>query len=176
MTSRRMDFLNRKELTAQTGHDLNEWIIAILKELLDNALDACEEAGTPPVIKVRVDEHGVSVSDNGPGIPADVVRSVLDFNTRTSSREAYVAPDRGAQGNALKTLIAMPFVLDGEVGRVTISAHEVRHEITLRIDAIRQMPVIDHDPQPDPSANCGTKIFLAWPNYSDAKETADDDI
>ena len=35
---------------------------------------------------------------------------------RVSSREAYVSPTRGAQGNALKTIVAMPFVLDGERG------------------------------------------------------------
>ena len=38
--------------------------------------------------------------------------------SRVSSREADIAPDRGAQGNALKTLLAMPFALDGNAGRV----------------------------------------------------------
>ena len=56
---------------------------------------------------------------------------VLDFSSRVSSREAYVAPDRGAQGNALKTVMAMPFVLSGESGRVDVTAHGIRHEITL---------------------------------------------
>jgi hypothetical protein len=63
---------------------------------------------------------------------------------RVSSREAYVAPDRGAQGNALKTLIAMPFVLDGERGRITIAAKGVRHEIVTAVDRVRQAPVIKY--------------------------------
>jgi hypothetical protein len=33
---------------------------------------------------------------NLPGIPAATVDGILDFNVRASSREAYVAPDRGA--------------------------------------------------------------------------------
>ena len=41
---------------------------------------------------------------------------------RVSSREAYVAPDRGAQGNALKTIVAMPFVLDGGQGVIELDA------------------------------------------------------
>ena len=56
--------------------------------------------------------NGITISDNGPGLPPKVVEDILDFSVRVSSREAYVAPDRGAQGNALKTLVAMPFVLD----------------------------------------------------------------
>ena len=78
----------------------------------------------------------------------ETVASILDFNTRTSSREAYVAPDRGAQGNALKTILAMPFALNGEEGRVEIVACGVQHAITFRVDQIRQAPVIDHHPEP----------------------------
>ena len=66
-------------------------------------------------------DHG---QDNGPGIPADVVEDILDFSVRVSSREAYVSPTRGAQGNALKTIVAMPFVLDGHRGLIEIEAHQ----------------------------------------------------
>jgi hypothetical protein len=34
------------------------------------------------------------------------------------SREVDIAPDRGAQGDALKTLLAMPFALGGNAGQV----------------------------------------------------------
>ena len=119
-TSRLMEFCSRKELIAQTGHQPDAWPVVILKELVDNAVDAAEEAGTPPVITVTVDRAGIIVEDNGPGLPADVVEDILDFSVRVSSREAYVSPTRGAQGNALKTILAMPFVLDGQRGRTLI--------------------------------------------------------
>src|SRR4029453_10816768 len=119
------------------GHSRHAWPVVIAKELLDNALDAAEEAGTPPVIEVKVDDDGITVEDNGPGIPADVVADVLDFGVRVSSREAYVSPTRGAQGNALKTIVAMPFVLDGRHGLVEIEARSVRHEIDFGVDRIR---------------------------------------
>ncbi len=44
-TSRLLEFCSEKELVNQTGHQTHEWPLVILKGLLDNALDACEEAG-----------------------------------------------------------------------------------------------------------------------------------
>ena len=139
-----MDFFSQKELSAQTGHHVNDWPLVIIKELIDNGLDACEDASIAPVLQVTFDSTGISVSDNGPGLPASTIDGVLDFSIRGSSREAYVSPTRGAQGNALKTLVAMPFVMDGDHGVTTIEAHGTRHTITLSVDRIRQVPVIDH--------------------------------
>jgi DNA topoisomerase VI subunit B len=162
-TSRLLDFFSEKELTAQTGHAKSQWPIVVLKELVDNALDACEEANVPPEIEIVVDDTGITVIDNGPGIPAATVASVLDYSVRVSSREAYMAPDRGAQGNALKTVVAMPFVLDGKVGRLTVTAGGVRHEIVVRVDPIRQVPVITHDQHPA-DVSIGTRVAVHWPD------------
>ena len=142
-TSRLLDFASEKELTMQTGHSKREWPLVIVKELIDNALDACEELGIAPQITVTVDERGIEVADGGEGIPPELVDLLLDFSIRASSREAYVAPDRGAQGNALKTIIAMPFVIDGERGRVDITGRGVRSEIEFGVDRIAQRPVAD---------------------------------
>ena len=46
-TSRLLDFCSVKELTAQTGHHPHDWPLVVLKELVDNSIDACEEADTP---------------------------------------------------------------------------------------------------------------------------------
>ena len=115
-TSRLLDFASEKELIAQTGHRREAWPLVIFKELVDNGVDACEEAGIAPLITVTVDKSGVKIADNGPGIPAETIEHILDFSVRVSCREAYVSPTRGAQGNALKTIVAMPFVLDGQRG------------------------------------------------------------
>jgi DNA topoisomerase VI subunit B len=162
-TSRLLDFFSEKELTAQTGHAIAQWPLVVLKELADNALDACEEANVAPEVEIVVDGTGITVIDNGPGIPAETVAAVLDYEVRVSSREAYMAPDRGAQGNALKTIVAMPFVLDGTAGRLTVTAAGVRHEIVVRVDPIRQEPVITHDQHPA-DARIGTRITVHWPD------------
>jgi len=44
-TSRLLEFFTEKELTMQIGFSRPGWAIALLKELIDNALDACEGAG-----------------------------------------------------------------------------------------------------------------------------------
>ena len=40
-TSRLLDFVGHRELTAQIGHPPEHWPLVIIKELTDNALDAC---------------------------------------------------------------------------------------------------------------------------------------
>jgi DNA topoisomerase VI subunit B len=163
-TSRLLDFCSEKELTAQTGHGTDEWPLVILKELLDNALDGCEEAGIAPEVTVAVDCHGITIADNGGGIPAEIIQGILDFTIRVSSREAYVSPTRGAQGNALKTILAMPFVLDGNTGRVDISAHGQRHEITFAVDRIAQRPVVNCQSVADEKVQNGTSVTVHWPD------------
>jgi hypothetical protein len=159
-TSREMDFFSEKELVTQTGHDIGEWPLVILKELIDNSLDACEEANICPVIDVAADACGIAVRDNGPGLPEATLKGALDFTVRASNREAYVAPDRGAQGNALKTLLPMPVVIDPEHGKLTIQACGKRHVITCGADPISQRAVI-HDGVTE-ARTSGTMVRMEW--------------
>jgi hypothetical protein len=151
--SRLMEFCNRRELINQTGHDVFEWPLVVLKELTDNAIDACEEAGIAPIITIAVNGRSISITDNGPGIPAETVDGILDYNVRVSSREAYASPTRGAQGNALKTILPMAYVLNerhGEAssGKTIIEAHGIAHHITFAVDHIKQEPKIEHTTEP----------------------------
>jgi hypothetical protein len=158
-TSRLLDFVSEKELTLQCGYGPREWPLVAVKELTDNALDACEEGGIAPEITVSVDEGAITVADNGSGIPPEIVDQILDFSIRVSSREAYVAPDRGAQGNALKTIVAMPFVLDGEDGRVDMAGCGVLSEISFCVDRVQQRPVAEVTRR-----SCdGSFVRIYWP-------------
>ena len=145
-TDRLGEFVGRRELMAQIGHPPDEWLVVLLKEALDNALDACEETLVAPELTIDVSTApgAVTITDNGPGIAPDTVRNILDYTSRASSREAYVSPTRGAQGNALKCVVAMGFALDGQRGVTVIESRKVLHEITFRVDQLRQRPVIDH--------------------------------
>jgi DNA topoisomerase VI subunit B len=164
-TSRLLDFASERELTAQIGHRPEQWPQVAVKELVDNSLDACEETGVTPRIQVDLDGSGIRVADNGPGIADDVVRDILDFSVRVSSREAYVGPTRGAQGNALKTVLAMPFALDGEAGRVVIESQGIRHEIAFGVDRIAQEPRAEHRRSPSP-VRTGAVVTVEWPDSS----------
>ena len=163
-TSRLLEFCSEKELTSQTGHERDKWPLVILKELVDNSLDACEEFGVPPQIKIKVDAEGITIRDNGPGVPVETVEGVLNYAVRVSNREAYVSPTRGAQGNALKTILAMPFVLNGNCGRVDIGARGQQHEISFSVDPIRQEPMITRATRQAQDVKKGTCITVWWPD------------
>ena len=165
-TSRLLDYFSEKELVLQTGHDREHWPEVALKELVDNALDAAEDSGTAPEVSVTVEDNTLTVADNGPGIAPDVVTRILDFSTKTSSKDYYISPTRGAQGNALKTLIAMPYVLSGGAGgQLEISSQGVRHVITVAVDRIRQEPVLGHQQEPADVKN-GSVVKIHWPELA----------
>ena len=171
-TSRELDYLSTKELTAQTGHRPEEWPLVVLKELVDNSLDACEESGALPAVEVTVSADGITVEDNGPGIPESVVVGTLDFSSRISSREAYVSPDRGAQGNALKTLVAMPFTLYGR-GRVEIEACGKLHVIAVSVNQVTHEPKINHSATDSPKIS-GTRFFVEFEHDKPSLDEVDD--
>ena len=83
-TSRLLEFFSKSELTMQMGQSEPWWKIVTIKELIDNALDACENAGVAPKIGVEVDPPYTTVTDNAGGIPDAVIRSSLDYMVRAS--------------------------------------------------------------------------------------------
>src|SRR5215218_1078908 len=135
--SRAAEYFDARQLSALVGVPQDEFASVCLKELVDNSLDACEAAGVPPVVgvKVELDDEIIrlSVSDNGPGLPAEVVRKVLDYNIRVSDKAAYRSPTRGAQGNALKTVIGIPYAL-GSREPLVVEAQGVSHRIKPWVD------------------------------------------
>jgi DNA topoisomerase VI subunit B len=131
-TSRASEYFDARELQTQTGQRRENFPHVVLKELVDNALDACETAGVAPRadIQTRASQETIELTilDNGPGIQPDLVGKVLNFDTRTSDKAAYRSPTRGAQGNALKTVVGIPYALGGKEP-VVIEARGQRHTI-----------------------------------------------
>jgi DNA topoisomerase VI subunit B len=170
--SRLMEFCTLRELQNQTGHSYDDWALVVLKELMDNALDACEEAEVAPVISIDVRDRSITIQDNAGGFDPATVGSILDYTVRVSSREAYCSPTRGAQGNALKTILAMAFVLQREVfnedipeaaGVTIIETRGAKHRIEFSVDHINNQPKIAHDVSPS-SITVGTKVTVEWPS------------
>jgi hypothetical protein len=165
--SRLMEFCTPRELVNQTGHNISDWPLVVVKELVDNALDAAEEAEIAPVVSITVKGRSIIIKDNGPGILAKTIDGILDYSIRVSSREAYVSPTRGAQGNALKTILPMAYVLSephGEEasGKTIIEAHGLAHHIAFAVDHIKQEPRIEHTTKPC-SVVRGTRITVDLP-------------
>lgn len=179
-TSRLMEFCTEKELTAQCGHESYEWPRVIIKELVDNAADACEEAEIPPVIKVAIKtgKRGrptrIVVADNGPGIPPTTIAGIIDYNIRISSREAYMGPTRGRQGNAMKTVLPMSFLLGGKSkGETWIEARGRKHCIQFSVNRIKQEPIV-RNIRSRSRVTTGTRVTMFWPDHYEAKVDADE--
>ena len=169
-TSRLMEFCTEKELVAQTGHESHDWLRAILKELVDNGLDNCEEAEVAPVIKVTITtgKSGkptrIVIEDNGTGIPTETITGVIDYNIRISSREAYISPTRGRQGNALKSILPMAYVLGGKIkGEAWIEARGVKHRILFAVNQIKQEPLVNNI-RTRSRVRTGTRVTVFWPD------------
>jgi hypothetical protein len=169
-TSRLAEFTSKKELTAQTGHTPDQWPLVIVKELVDNALDEAERAGIPPEIELEVGKGCITVTDHGGGIGPETIAKILNYTVRASDKEAYVSPTRGAQGNALKTVLAMPFALDGSTGRTVIESRGICHDIVFTIDPIRREPKIEHTTEASLVKN-GTRIAVYLPETPWSEET-----
>jgi hypothetical protein len=156
--SRASEYFDARELQAQTGQPRHRFAAVALKELVDNALDAAETAGVAPEIEIAVQHRAeslvISVRDNGSGIAPETVARILDFGTRTSDKAAYRSPTRGAQGNALKTVIEIP--------RKPDTRTEIR-------DA---GPGYQRSPAGPPAANGGLSQAPIFHHPDDAKDAA----
>src|SRR5262249_36672441 len=125
---------------------------------------APESAGLAPCIVIEIARTPavvhLSVADNGPGIAPETVRRILNFATRTSDKAVYRAPTRGAQGNALKTVLGIPYAL-GVREPVLIEAHGVRHRIGAWIDPAGALR-LDYTTETTP-VQPGTRVTVPFP-------------
>lgn len=161
-TSRLLEFFTKSELSMQMGQSEAWWPVVAVKELIDNALDACENAGVAPKIGIEVKWPYTTVTDNAGGIPDAVIRASLDYMVRVSDKSHYVSPTRGQLGNALKCIYAAPYVLSGEIGRVLIETRGQTYNITIELDRIAEAPSMKLDVG-SAQTNC-TKVMIEWPD------------
>ena len=174
-TPRALDYFSVVELERQTGQPRSRFAAVVVKELVDNALDACEAAGVTPTIRVAVERRGgdlrIMVAENGPGLHPDVLARILDFGTITSDKAAYRSPTRGAQGNALKTVLGIPYALAGDAAApIIVEACGVRHSIRSWVTLAGEVRIPDQ--REAVALRSGTRITVTLPAAGQEDRTA----
>ncbi len=141
-------------------------LLTTIKEAVDNSLDACEEAGILPDIRVEVEEAGearfrVAVQDNGPGIVRAQVPKIF-AKLLYGSKFHRLKQSRGQQGIGISAAGLYAQLTTGKP--ITILSKTGRgrpaRRIELRIDTARNMPEVLSDIEADWDVDHGTRVEM----------------
>lgn len=119
-------------------------VLTTLKEAVDNALDACEENGILPEVKVQVEKVGsgslknsdqirVRVEDNGPGIDTDDVPKVFG-EYLASSKFGRGRCSRGQQGIGISAATTWAQLTSANGARVITKTKAMRKALSCTIE------------------------------------------
>ncbi len=142
-------------------------LITAVKEGVDNALDACEEADVLPEIYVelkKVDdtEYLIVLQDNGPGIVRKNIPKVFG-QLLYGSRFHAIRQSRGQQGIGISGVVMYGFLSTGRPARIVskTKGKSAATEVVLRIDTKKNRPeVISEDAVLWDEVKHGTRIEI----------------
>ena len=117
-------------------------LITAVKEAVDNALDACEEARILPTINIKISKHDakrdiilLEVQDNGPGIPMKSLENVFG-KLLYGSRFHVIRQSRGQQGIGITGVVMYGQLTTGKPSRIIskIATEETAVQVNIGID------------------------------------------
>jgi DNA topoisomerase-6 subunit B len=128
-------------------------LLTAVKEAVDNSLDACEEAGILPEIKIRIKElaetrYYLSVEDNGPGIVKAQIPKIFG-KLLYGSKFHRLRQSRGQQGIGISAAAMYGQLTTGKPIIVTskTGAGKPAFHYHIIIDTAQNKPVITHEDQ-----------------------------
>ena len=123
-------------------------LLTTVKEAVDNALDACEEAGILPEIWVHIQRVGpdrfkVGVQDNGPGIVKQQIPLIFG-KLLYGSKFHRMRMSRGQQGIGISAAGMHGLLTTGKPVKIIskVSKREPAHYYEIQIDTKRNLPEI----------------------------------
>jgi DNA topoisomerase-6 subunit B len=123
-------------------------LLTTVKEAVDNALDACEEAGILPEIWVHIQRTGqdrfkVGVQDNGPGIVKKQIPLIFG-KLLYGSKFHRMRMSRGQQGIGISAAGMHGLMTTGKPVKIIskVSKREPAHYYEIQIDTKRNVPEI----------------------------------
>ena len=123
-------------------------LLIVVKEAVDNSIDACMEAGILPTIKVKVkqleeDKYRVEVEDNGPGLPPKVIPKTFG-KFLYGSRFHRLCQARGQQGIGIKGCVLYAQLTTARPAQIWSKTSEMDYTYfaELKIDVTRNEPIV----------------------------------
>ena len=141
-------------------------LLTTVKEAVDNALDACEEAGILPDLRVEIVQLAetrfrVAVEDNGPGIVRAQVPKVFG-RLLYGSKFHRLRQSRGQQGIGISAAGMYGLLTTGKPVVITtrIDAKKPAHHLELVIDTQKNEPKVTRDDEVDWDKAHGTRVEI----------------
>ena len=172
--NREFDFVRLDGLRRATGRPPHEWDIYIVKELIDNALDADEarwrkDPAQFPSVRISMEyirlsgppfrQLYIQVS-NRAKFPVEQIEDIFATKWYTSRKAFMKGITRGALGNALKTLLGIPYAIRNRgdetwttdhtgLKPLTIHCDETEHVLRYIVDAPSQTISLEYEKEKD---------------------------
>ena len=156
-------------------------LLTTIKEAVDNALDACEEAGILPAIDIGIEQLGethfrVWVQDNGPGIVKGQIPNIFG-KLLYGSKFHRLRMSRGQQGIGISAAGMYGLLTTGKAVDIVsrTSKRASAHHYLLQIDTRKNRPVIIRDDVIEWDADHGTRVAIELEaRYQRGRQSVDD--
>jgi DNA topoisomerase-6 subunit B len=158
-------------------------LLTTIKEAVDNSLDACEEAGILPEIKVEIqqlaeDRFRIAVEDNGPGIVKAQIPKIFG-KLLYGSKFHILKQARGQQGIGISAAGMYGLLTTGKSIAVTsrTGPGKPAHYYEIQIDTRKNMPQVLTDMVVDWPREHGTRVEIELVGtYKKGRHSVDDYI
>ena len=142
-------------------------LLTVIKEAVDNSLDACEEANILPEINVEIKEieenrYKITIEDNGPGIMKEQIPRIF-AKLLYGSKFHRLRQSRGQQGIGISASVLYAQLTTGYPAVIYSKpkSNGKTHMFHLKIDIMNNEPeIIKEELIDDGLEHTGTKIVL----------------
>jgi len=141
-------------------------LLTTVKEAVDNALDACEEAGILPDVLIEIQSisetrYRVAVQDNGPGIVKAQIPKIFG-QLLYGSKFHRLRQSRGQQGIGISAAGMYGQLTTGKPITVIsrVGANKPAHKFDIQIDTRRNAPVVTADDEVKWEPEHGTRVEI----------------
>ncbi|MFH1506070.1 MAG: DNA topoisomerase VI subunit B [archaeon] len=141
-------------------------LLTTIKEAVDNALDACEEARILPEITIETidmnnDRFRITIEDNGPGIVKKQIPKIF-AKLLYGSKFHSLKQSRGQQGIGISASVMYAQLTTGRSTKIIskIGPNQPAHYYELQLDTQKNAPKIVKEEEREWSKDHGTKIEL----------------